>query len=137
MRRLPVLLVLAPVLLAGGCSADESSAAAAKPAVCDSFAAVQTTLGHIRDVNVSENGLTALRPYVAQLRGELNQLYQDAQAQFATQAQQLRASVEELGTNVRAAQGSVDVASLASVRTAVGAVRASAQDLQAAISSSC
>jgi len=128
-------LALAVVLLAGagGCASDE----AAKPPVCDSFAGVQNTVDHIRDVNVSENGLAQLKPYLTQLRDQLTQLYADAQAQFAPQADQLKAAVDRLGAELRSAQADPSAAGLAAVRTAVIAVRESGQNLRTAMAQTC
>ena len=124
-----VLLLLGPA----GCAAEE----AATPPVCDSYAAVQNTVDHIRTTSVSENGLSALRPYLSQLRTQLTQLYQDAQAQFAPQADALRATVDQLAAALRTAQADPDVTNLSAVRVSVGAVRTSAQALRDALASTC
>ncbi|MEV6300591.1 hypothetical protein AB0M02_14385 [Actinoplanes sp. NPDC051861] len=134
MRKLLTVLAAVGVLAAGGCAADDEPAA---PAVCDSFAAVQNTVNHIREVNVSENGLVAIRPYVAQLLNELNQLVLDAKAQFGAQADQLRATVDQLQTSVGTAREDPNVTNLAAVRTSVGAVRESAVSLRDVIAGTC
>src|SRR4051794_4736058 len=76
-------VALGVALLAGvgGCGT-----ATATPPACDSFAASQNTVSHLGDVNVSENGLAAIQPYLTQLRDQLNQLYTDAKTKFAPQA---------------------------------------------------
>jgi hypothetical protein len=126
-------ILTATVLLGGaGCAGDSSA-----PPVCDSYAAVQVTVDHIRDTNVSENGLAALRPYLTQLKTELNQLYLDAKAQFAPQADALKAAVDQLTANVRAAQETRTVTDLAAVRTSVSAVRNTAQSLHDTIAATC
>jgi hypothetical protein len=129
----PFALGLALLMGAGGCASEE----AAKPPVCDSFAAVQNTVDHIRDVNVSENGLTQLKPYLTQLREDFTQLYNDAKAQYAPQAEQLRTALTQLGTDLGAAQADPGAATLAAVRTSVQGVRTSAQNLRAALAKTC
>ncbi|GAA2716464.1 hypothetical protein [Actinoplanes palleronii] len=126
---------LVVVLLLGlaGCAAEEPST----PPVCDSLASVQNTVDHIRNTNVSENGLSALRPYLTQLKDQFNQLYLDAKAQFAPQADALRTAVDQLGADLRAAQGDPSVANLATVRTSVTSVRAGAHTLRDAMASTC
>ncbi|WIM98424.1 hypothetical protein ACTOB_002024 [Actinoplanes oblitus] len=133
MKRILVVVLL--VLGLAGCS--DSSATPATPPVCDSWDAVQVTVGHIKTVNVSENGLQALRPYLTQLKEQLSQLYLDAQAQFAPQAEALKAAAERLGADLRAAQASPDRTTLAAVRTSVAEVRTSADGLHTAMASTC
>jgi hypothetical protein len=133
MKRFLVVVLL--LLGAAGCAADEEQPSA--PPVCDSYAAVQNTVDHIRTTSVSENGLSALRPYLSQLRTQLTQLYQDAQAQFAPQADALRATVDQLAAALRTAQADPDVTNLSAVRVSVGAVRTSAQALRDALASTC
>ncbi|MFC7528658.1 hypothetical protein [Actinoplanes sp. GCM10030250] len=133
MRLLPVLTALG-VLAAGGCAGQDQPEVAA---VCDSYAAVQNTVNHIRQVNVSENGIVAIRPYVSQLLNELNQLVLDAKAQFGAQADGLRTTVDALQTTVGTAREDPNVTNLAAVRASVASVRASAQTLRDAIAGTC
>ncbi|GIE97160.1 hypothetical protein [Paractinoplanes rishiriensis] len=133
MKRISGILAATVVLGAAGCAGDAEPV----PAVCDSYAAVQNTVDHIRDTNVSENGLTALRPYLNQLRDQLHQLYLDAQAQFASQADVLRTTVDQLAADVRTANEAPNVTNLAAVRSSVAAVRSSAQTLRDAMASTC
>lgn len=133
MKRIPGTLAATVVLGVTGCAAEPP----AVPPVCASYEAVQNTVGHIRTTNVSENGLTALRPYVSQLRDQLEQLYVDAQAQFAPQADALRTAVDQLAATVRTAKDAPDVSNLAAVRSSVAAVRSSAQTLRDAMASTC
>ncbi|WP_229076550.1 hypothetical protein [Actinoplanes sp. DH11] len=136
MTRNPGLLtaiLAAAVLGTGGCAASEPEA----PAVCESFATVQNTVTQIRNTNVSENGLVAVRPYVAELLSQLNQLVLDAKAQFQPQADQLRVSVDQLSASVESASADPGAATLATVRTAVASVRTSAQALRDAIGGTC
>jgi hypothetical protein len=122
---------LAAVLFAGGCASEN------KPQVCDSYAAVQTTVDHIRDVNVSENGLTALQPYLTQLGTELNRFSADAKAQFAPQTDPVKAALDQLGSALRTAQADPSATTFAAVRTAVASVRSTWQTLHTTMSQTC
>ncbi|BCJ45774.1 hypothetical protein GCM10010168_58060 [Actinoplanes ianthinogenes] len=135
MKRILVVALL--VLGMAGCSSSSASSPAAAPAVCDSWEAVQVTVDHIKNVNVSENGLTALRPYLTQLQQELNQLYLDAKAQFAPQAEALKAATDRVRTDLQAAQASPDRTTLAAVRSSVAELRSSADGLHTAMASTC
>ncbi|MFC6568963.1 hypothetical protein [Actinoplanes utahensis] len=132
-RLLPIAMGL---LLAGstvGCAGDEP----AVPAVCESAEAVQRTVDHIKQTNVSENGLSALKPYVSDLLEQLNVLVGNAKAQFGNQADALRASVTALRASVDAAREDPSRDKLAAVRTSVEGVRSSARTLQDAIQQTC
>ncbi|GAA4600576.1 ABC-type Zn uptake system ZnuABC Zn-binding protein ZnuA [Actinoplanes octamycinicus] len=133
MKRILVVLVL--LLGLAGCSS--SSGTAATPPVCDSWEAVQVTVGHIKNVNVSENGLSALQPYLTQLKDQLSQLYLDAKAQFAAQAEALKAAAQQLGDDLRTARANPDRTTLAAVRSSVAEVRTSADSLHTAMGSTC
>ncbi|WP_436533112.1 hypothetical protein [Actinoplanes sp. HUAS TT8] len=129
MKRYLVVLVL----LLSGCTA----APAARPPVCDSWDAVRNTVDHIRDVNVSDNGLSALRPYLTQLRDELTALHTDAKAQFGAQADALQVATDQLGTDLRVARQNPDINTLAAVRASVADVRTTANTLHNAMLSTC
>ncbi|MEV0902596.1 hypothetical protein [Actinoplanes sp. NPDC049802] len=141
MNRSPGLVTIATalcVLAAGaGCAGGDAAEAEAVPAVCESFAAVQNTVTHIRQANVSENGLTALRPYVSELIEQLKQLAVDAQAQFGQQADQLRASVDVLSASVDTARENPNRANLGTVRQAVDGVRDTARALADSLKNTC
>jgi hypothetical protein len=128
------------VFAAGGCSSDEPAEAAPAAAtlpVCDAAADVRLTVEHIRQVNVSENGLGALRPYLQQLDSQLQVLKSEAQAQFGAQADQLRTAVDQLRASIGTARGNPDAAALNSVRTAVAGVRTTAQSLGDSAGANC
>ncbi|MFC4068714.1 hypothetical protein [Actinoplanes subglobosus] len=131
MRRL--LPFAAGLLLLTGCSGEQTPTAQ----VCESYAAVQNTVEHIRQTNVSENGLSALRPYLTQLIEQLQQFVTDAQAQFGAQADVLRAAVDKLSASVDTARADPNVANLSVVRSDVAEVRTNAQALRATVQETC
>ncbi|SHN45127.1 hypothetical protein SAMN05443668_111151 [Cryptosporangium aurantiacum] len=140
MARIPGLLAAAAaltVLFVGGCAGDTGDGADAKPAVCESFAAAQLTADHIRDANVSENGLSQVRPLLTQLREQLTQLVADAKAQYATQADAIRTAVDGLTTSVETALAAPSATNLTAVRDSVGQLRESVDGLRDAISGTC
>jgi phosphotransacetylase len=114
----------------GGCGTDQ-------PPVCDSLVAVQTTMHQIRNANVAENGLALLRAHLQQLNVDVRLLLADAAAQFAPEAEAVRAAADQVSTSVAAAQESPDVAHLSAVRTTLGALRSSLEGLGDAMSGTC
>ncbi|MBG0567173.1 hypothetical protein [Actinoplanes aureus] len=138
MERIPRILtatMAVGILGLGGCSS--TPAEGSTQAVCDSFAAVQNTVNQIKNANVSENGLNAARPYVSQLLNELNQLVQDAKAQFKPQADMLKTTVDQLQASVDTARTDPNRTNLSAVRASVAAVRESAENLRDAVSGFC
>ncbi|WP_433788890.1 hypothetical protein [Actinoplanes sp. CA-252034] len=132
MRRL--LPYTAGLLLLTGCSGEPATVQAA---VCESYQAVQNTVEHIRQTNVSENGLSALRPYLRQLIEQLQQFVTDAQAQFGPQTDVLRAAVDRLSASVDTARTDPSLTNLSVVRGDVAGVRTGAQNLRATIQATC
>jgi hypothetical protein len=121
--------VLAP-LAAGACSSD-------KPAVCDSFAAVQNSIEHIRNANVAENGLSQLTTELSQLKPDVEQLYIDAKAQYAAEIESLRAAANQFSASLTTARAAPDARNLASTRTSLTALQDSARRFADAISGTC
>ena len=105
--------------------------------VCDSVAAVRTSVDQVRNANVSENGLSRLRADLSGLRTNLQQLYADAQAQFATEVTAVKASADTFAASLTTARSVPDVRNLAAVRTAIGGLRTTVQDLSDAMASTC
>jgi hypothetical protein len=105
--------------------------------VCDSAAAVRTSVDQVRNANVSENGLSQLRTDLGGLRTNLQQLYADAQAQFASEVSAVRASADKFAASLSTARAAPDVRNLAAVRSAIGGLRTSVQTLSDAMASTC
>jgi hypothetical protein len=132
-------MFLAAVLLAaGGCTANTTTVNdGGSEALCDAFAEVQNTVNQIKNANVSENGLTAIRPYAAELLNQLNQLVTEARSQFAPQADALKGTVDQLKTSAETARTDPNAANLSAVRASIQAVRESAENLRDAMSGAC
>lgn len=124
------------VFAAGGCSSDEA-AEAESPPVCDSAASVRLTVEHIGDVDVSENGIVQLKPYLQQLHTELQTFVADARAQFGAQADQLQTAMDQLSTSVDTARANPDATTLSAVRTSITGVQSSTQGLSDAMAGTC
>ena len=118
------------VLASAGCGVDQ-------PPVCDSLSAVRTSVDHLRNTNVSENGLSQLQTDLSQLRADLIQLRTDAQAEFPAEIERARTAVNQFAATVAAARATPDAATLAAVRTAMSSAQDSTRQLADAISGTC
>jgi hypothetical protein len=114
-----------------------SACGAEKPSVCDSLAAVETSLDHVRNANVSENGLSQLTADLNYLRADLIQLRTDAQAQFPTEIDAVRTAVNQVSASIAAARATPDAGTIGAVRPAVSAVQDSVRHLADAMSGTC
>jgi hypothetical protein len=123
-------VVVVTTLGAGGCSTD-------KPAVCDSLAAVQNSIDQIRNANVGENGLSLVRTELSQLKVNLEQLYADAQAQFASEIQAVQAAAAQTSASLATARAMPDAANVAAVRAPLNALQTSMRSLGDAMSGTC
>jgi hypothetical protein len=130
-RWIAIALVLG-ALATGGCAEAED-----QPPVCDSFAAVQQTIGQIKNANVAENGLSQLKTDLQKLKTDLEKLYADAAASFATQVQAIRAAADTLAASIATARADPNTTNLAAVRTALAGVPASVQALGDAMKGTC
>jgi hypothetical protein len=108
-----------------------------QPAVCDSLQAVEVSVDNISKTNVSENGLSQLRTDLKTLKENLDQLLDDARAQFQPQVDAVRAAVDELSSSVDAATADRNATTFESVRTAVRGLGDALKDLATAVSETC
>jgi hypothetical protein len=125
--------LLAVVLAAGGlaaCGGDQ-------PAVCDDFDALQSSIDNLKDIQVSENGMTALSPALTQIKKDLQQLVADAEAEFGDEAGEVKTAVASLQSSVTAAKSDPTATALSAVGTAVGGVQSSLVALRDAVSGTC
>ncbi|MCA2211460.1 hypothetical protein [Jidongwangia harbinensis] len=133
MRRMPMLIAAgtaAATLAIGGCSTDQ-------PPVCESLAAVQTTMNQIRTTNVSENGLAPLKAHLQQLKTDVYLLLTDAGAQFAPEVEAVRTAADQVSASVAMARETPDVANLSAVRTTLQGLQTSLRGLADAMSGTC
>jgi hypothetical protein len=130
MSRWIAVAVALATLGAGACGTD-------KPAVCDSFAAVQNSIEHIRNANVAENGLSQLTTDLSQLKPSLEQLYADAKTQYTAEIESLRAAVSQFSANLTTARTEPNAHNLAGAGIALAALQDSARRLADAISGTC
>ena len=119
------------LLGAGACTEQE------QPPVCQSLDAVRTTADHVRDANVSENGLTQLKTDLRELQANLQQLYADAQTEFAIEITAVRTAATNLRTSVDAARATPGAGTFAAVRTSVGGLQASLEQFRTATADTC
>ena len=105
--------------------------------VCASADAVKDSVDHLRDANLSENGLAYLQSGLAQLRRDIQQFHDAARTQFAAEITAVKSAADVLATNVATAKATPDATTLAAVGTAVTALRDSYRHLADTVASTC
>ena len=129
----PSSALLALILAAGGLAACSSD----QPAVCDDVDAVQSSVDNLKDAQVSENGLNAVKADLTQIQQDLKKLQTDAKAEFGGEASKVKTAVTSLEGSVNAAKSDPTASTLSAVGTAIKGVESSLTSLQNAVSDTC
>jgi hypothetical protein len=96
-----------------------SSGGTSAPAVCSSTDELQASFAHLRDVQVTENGIAALQDSVAAVGSDLQQVVDDATSQYSGQVDQLQAGFDQLQAAAGTAQSAPSVDTLSAVRASI------------------
>ena len=128
-RALLVVATLLAVVGMGACSSNQ-------PAVCSSVDALNSSVQHLKNVNVSENGLSELRARLDQVKKDLQQVAIDAKQQYGSQMSAVSTSVAALESSLKAAQADPSAA-LGPVVTGVATVSSATKALQQAVANTC
>ena len=128
-----VLTLVAVLVAASGlaaCGADE-------PPVCDDLDALASSVGNLKDVQISENGPTALSADLTQIRQDLQQLGTDAAAEFGDDASKVESAVTSLRRSVATDMSEPSASTLSAVGAAIEGVASSLSALPDAVSGTC
>lgn len=124
--------VIAAALLTA-CSSTSSS----KPAVCTDAANFKTSVQDLKNVNVRQNGVSAVSDQLSKIQQVLSTLKTDAKGQYSTQIDDLSTALSSLTSSVNAAKGNVNAATLSAVAAAAGSVVSAGNNLVTAVSNTC
>ena len=113
------------------------AACGGQPAVCDDMDSLNASVQKLKDANISDNGLSAVKTDLSNVESDLKQLKADASAQYSSQIDDVRTQAASLQSSIRAAAAAPSVDALAQVVDGVKAVGAAIGDLGDAVSSSC
>jgi hypothetical protein len=127
-----IVTVVAATAFLGGCAGEEQ-----RPAVCDSYDAVQASADDLRNANISENGLSQVRTDLQELRRNLEVLLDDARELYATQVDTVQLAAEQLATTVAAARAEPGPMTLSAVGDAAAWLRETVNRLGTAMADTC
>jgi len=131
------LQLLAAILVLSGLAAGCSSSTSSKPAYCTAAGQLKTSVHHLGDVNVSQNGLSSLQTAVSKVQASAKTFAADAKSAYPSQTTALKNSLSSLDTAIKSAKGQPPLTAAAAVVPSVTQVKNSASTLESAVSGKC
>ena len=113
------------------------SSTTSKPAVCADVANLKTSVQDLKNVNVRENGVSAVTDQLSKIEQQFNTLKTDAKGQYSTQIDDMSKALSGLSSSVTAAKGNVNSTTLTAVATASKSVVTAGNNLVTAVSNTC
>jgi hypothetical protein len=145
-RRLAAACVVTAVLVTG-CSSSTSSSSSItsssstsnnnKTAVCSDLENLKTSIQGLKDVSITENGLSAISDQITKIKQQLQTLKNDANGQYTTEVNDLTNALNSLSTSFDAAKASPSVSALVTLASSAKTVITTGQNLINAVSSTC
>ena len=113
------------------------SSTTSKPAVCADVANLKTSVQDLKNVNVRENGVSAVTDQLSKIEQQFNTLKTDAKGQYSTQIDAMSKALSGLSSSVNAAKGNVNTGTLGAVAAAAGSVVTAGNNLVTAVTNTC
>ena len=141
-RRLAAVCVVTAALVTG-CSSSSpspsstSTSTSSNSAVCSDIANLKASIQGLKNVSITENGLSAISDQITKIKQQLQTLKTDAKGQYDSQINDLTTALNTLSSSFDAAQASPSVSTLATLASSVPAVITAGQNLVTAVSSTC
>jgi hypothetical protein len=130
---LAVACALTPIL--AGCGGSSSSS---KPAVCQDLSSFESAVKDLTNLNVSQNGLSSVKPALQKVEQTGTKLVDSAKKQFGSAAQDLERALKNLGSTIQSlGQASSVSAAASSVSNAAQQVSNASQSLANDLHNTC
>jgi gas vesicle protein len=133
-----VLLVLAGS--AAGCGTTPSASAstsASTSAMCDSVASLQQSVNHLRDMQLSENGVAAMRDQLRQVQTDLDDVVAQTQSGYQDLVATLKADAATIRSAAQAVKAHPTADTLAAVKPPLQTLTTDVQRLADQVSPRC
>lgn len=147
-RRLAAACVVTAALVTG-CSSSSSSTSngsgststststGSNTAVCSDIENLKASIQGLKNVSITENGLSAISDQITKIKQQLQTLKTDSKGQYDTQINDLTNALNNLSSSFDAARASPSISTLATLASSVPAVITAGQNLITAVSSRC
>lgn len=126
-----VAVLVALMALVSSCSSSD------KPALCSSLDDLNASIQKVKDLQAGENGLSTLQADLAAVRSDVQKVINDAKAQYAPQASQIRQDLTAVQSSIATAKSSGSVSDISAVWTNVKSLGSSVTALTDAAKSTC
>jgi hypothetical protein len=143
-RWLAAACVVTAVLVTG-CSSSSSStttttspsSSSSKAAICSDVDNLKASIQGLKDVSITQNGLSAISDQVTKIKQQLQTFTSHAQGQYATQVTDLTNALNSLSSSFDAAKASPSASTLATLASSIRPVITAGQNLVTAVSNTC
>ena len=113
------------------------SSTSSKPAVCTDAANLKTSVQDLKNVNVQENGISAVSDQLSKIEQQFNTLKADAKGHYSPQISAMSTALSGLTTSITAAKSDVNATTLSAVATSAHSVVTAGNNLVTAVSNTC
>lgn len=114
-----------------------AASASAKPAVCATVNDLKASLADLKNVNIRQNGTSAVSDQLTKIQQELQKLKTDAHGQYATQIDALTTALSGLSASISAAGSHLDTTTLTALASSVASVVSAGTNLVTTVSNTC
>lgn len=117
--------------------ASATASGSAQPAVCKTASDLKSSLLDLKNVNVKENGTSAVSAQLTKIQQELQTLKTDAHGQYAAQLDALSAAVSGLSASLSAAGSHLNSATVTALAASIASVVSAGTSLVTTVSNTC
>jgi hypothetical protein len=125
-----LVTVVVATLSVAACGADQ-------PAVCGSVDALSSSVEHLGELQLGENGRDQLESQLAQVRADLSQVKSDAGQQYGSQVAKVTAAVGAVRTQFQAAKADPSAATIKPLGAAITDLGSEIRALTDAVTGTC
>jgi uncharacterized phage infection (PIP) family protein YhgE len=118
-------------------NASATAGGSARPAVCQTANDLKASLQDLKNVNVKENGTSAVSAQLTKIQQELQTLKTDAHGQYATQLDALSAAASGLSASLSAAGSHLNGTTVTALASSIASVVSAGTSLVTTVSNTC
>ena len=115
----------------------KSASGSGQPAVCKTANDLKASLQDLKNVNVKENGTSAVSAQLTKVKQELQTLRTDAHGQYATQVDALSTALSGLSTSLSAAGSHLNSTTVTALASSIASVASAGTNLVTTVSNTC
>ena len=114
-----------------------TACSSSKPAVCTDAANLKTSVQDLKNMNVKENGISAVSDQLSKIEQQFTTLKADAKGQYSTQISAMSTALSGLSTSITAAKSDANTTTISAVASSAHTVVTAGNNLVTAVSNTC